>query len=304
MNSYFKGILLTSLSAMLFGLNPLFVFLLTNNNVSIYLSLFIRFVGSLLVYLLLFKLKKRNFIFIKNYKLLLKILISSFFFLSTGVLLVYSYTKIDSGLTTVLHFSYPIIITILSVWTKRDKLTFSLIIAIIISIIGVVFVTNPFNMECNVVGISTSLLSALTFAIYLFMINDKDIKKVDNNIFVIYLSLFSVILLILSLIFFSNHLFNSQSIIFSFETFYGTLGLIGASAVGVIIFSYGAREIGGPIAGTISSFEPLTAVLIGVLYLNESAPKYYKIGVFLIIFATVLVSLFSSRKKHNVPKIV
>jgi drug/metabolite transporter (DMT)-like permease len=300
MNSYFKGILLTSLSAILFGLNPLFVFLLTNNNVSIYLTLFIRFVGSLLIYLFFIIVSKRNFILIKEIKLLLKILISSFFFLSTAGLLVYSYTKIDSGLTTVLHFSYPIIITILSVWTKRDKLNLTLILAIIISIIGVVLVTNPFNMECNVVGVSTSLLSALTFAIYLFMLNDKDIKKLDNNIFVVYLSLFSVLLLIISLIFFSNNLFNYQSIIYSFETVFGTLGLIGASAVGVIIFSCGARKVGGPIAGTISSFEPLTAVLIGVLYLNESAPKYYKIGVFLIIFATALISLFSTRKNKIV----
>jgi drug/metabolite transporter (DMT)-like permease len=296
MNSYFKGILLTSLSAILFGLNPLFVFLLTNNNVSIYLTLFIRFVGSLLIYLFFIIVSKRNFILIKEIKLLLKILISSFFFLATAVLLVYSYSKIDSGLTTVLHFSYPIIITMLSVWAKRDKLSLTLVIAIIISIIGVVFVTNPFNMECNVVGVSTALLSALTFAIYLFMLNDNDIKKIDNSIFVVYLSLFSVLLLIISLTFFSNHLFNYQSIIYSFETIFGTLGLIVASAVGVIIFSCGARKVGGPIAGTISSFEPLTAVLIGVLYLNESAPKYYKIGVFLIIFATALISLFSTKK--------
>lgn len=303
MSSYFKGVLLTSTSAVLFGLNPLFVYFLTTNNVSVYLTLFIRFVGSLLVYLLFLKVSKTKFIFIKDFKQLYKILLSSFFFLSTAGLLVYSYTVIDSGLTTILHFSYPIIITILSIWTKRDKLSFTLVLAMIISIIGVVFVTNPFNMEFNIVGVCTALLSALTFAIYLFMLNDKDIKKIGNNIFIVYLSLFSVLLLILSLIFFSDYLFTYQTINFTVKTFYGTLGLIGASCLGVIMFFLGAREVGGPIAGTLSSFEPLTAVLIGVLHLNESAPKYFKIGVLLIVFATALISLFSSKKNKKYIKI-
>ena len=113
MNPYIKGVLLTGLSAILFGLNPFFVNLLQNSNVGVPFTLLIRFAGSAIVFLILIIIKKTPFVLIRDSLILLKIFISSAFFLLTAFLLIYSYTKVPSGLATVLHFSYPIIIMLM-----------------------------------------------------------------------------------------------------------------------------------------------------------------------------------------------
>lgn len=297
MNTFFKGIYITSFSAFLFGLNPLFVNLLQQRNFGVQQTLLIRFLGSFLVLLIIFKVKNKKIKLITNKKLLFKLLISSIFFLSTASLLIYSYTKIPTGLTTVLHFSYPVIITIMSIKAKRDKLNLALIISILISIIGVILVTNPTNIEFDLLGISSAFFSALTFAIYLFMINDKEVKKLDNILYVLYLSFISLILLLISFLFVDNTVYNLDNIDLDYITVLSGISLVIVSAIGVILFSYGARRVGGPIAGTLSSFEPLTAVFVGVFFLDEKSPKHYLIGVLFIITASIIISLFSSRGK-------
>jgi drug/metabolite transporter (DMT)-like permease len=297
MNSYLKGIFLTSLSAILFGLNPLFVYLLQTSDINLIITLYIRFLGSVLVYLIIIRLGNIPFVFIKDFHLLFKLFISSFFFLSTAALLIYSYTKVPSGLTTVLHFSYPIIITIMSIAAKRDTFNIPLAVSILLSVIGVILVTNIGKMEFESIGIISAILSAFTFAIYLFMLNDKKIKSVDNNIFVLYLSFFSLLILIIVSFFIDNPFGNLKKIDFDVISVLGALGYVVASALGVALFSYGARKVGGPITGTIGAFEPLTAVFVGILYFNESSPDYYIVGVGLIIVATIIVSLFSARSR-------
>ncbi len=297
MNTYIRGIFITSFAAILFGLNPLFVNYLQTSNMNLLGTLFVRFIGSFLVFLFINLLKKNPIILKNNFIAYFKIFICAAFFLLTSVFLVYSYTKIPSGLTTVLHFSYPIIITLMSIQAKRDTFNIPLLISIILSICGVILVTNPSEMEFNLMGIISALLSAIVFSIYLFMLNDKDIKKIDNDNFVLFLNLFSVILLIIASIFIKDDFISIKNVNINFISSLGILGYILASAFGASLFSFGTRIIGGPIAGTIGAFEPLTAVFVGILYLNESCSKYYIFGVCLILLSTVIVSLFTARGK-------
>lgn len=297
MNPYIKGVLLTSLSAVLFGLNPFFVNLLQNSNAGVPFTLLIRFAGSAIVFLILMLIKKTPFVLIRDSLILLKIFISSAFFLLTAFLLIYSYTKVPSGLATVLHFSYPIIIMLMSIKAKRDVFNIPLGISIFFSILGVVFVTNPFNMELDLMGVFASILSAFTFAVYLFMLNDKQIKTINNNVFVFYLSLFSLFILIITLLFLNSPFKAIQLIKPNSMFLLGSVGFVLASAFGVSLFSYGARKVGGPIAGTISAFEPLTAVLVGWLFLDEKTPSSFILGLILIIISVIIVSLFSRRSK-------
>lgn len=296
MSNYIKGIFVTSFAAIVFGLNPLFVNFLYNSNINLLWTLFIRFFGSLIVFYLIIKFKKIKVRLDIGSREKLIIFFASLFFLLTSVFLVYSYTRIPSGLTTILHFSYPIIITLLSIKAKRDKCSIALVVSIIISISGVFLVTNPTNIKLDFYGLLSALLSALTFSFYLFLLNDEKVKKIDNYIFVFYLNFFAVILLlIISIILIDDFLYISKVKIDCFSLF-GILGYIFASAFGASFFSYGTRIVGGPIASTIGAFEPLTAVLVGILYLNEICSKHYLIGVILIVSSVVLISL--SNKKQ------
>lgn len=297
MNKYIKGVFLTSFSTILFGFNPLFVFFLQTSNVNLLFTLYTRFIGSIVVYFIIIRANKIKLYFITDLITNLKLFFCSLFFVLTAFLLIYSYTLIASGLTTLLHFFYPIIITIMSVFAKRTKMNLPLFLSIVFSLIGVVFVTNPFDLSVNLFGISTALLSAFTFAIYLFILNDPKIKVLENNIFILYLSIFSL-LIIIGFSLFNLDLYNCISNIkLNYISIIGGILYIIASAFGVSLFSRGARIVGGPIASTIGAFEPLTAVFVGILFFNDKSPSYYLIGVFLIIISTIIIALFSPKRK-------
>ncbi|MGD1822722.1 MAG: DMT family transporter [Pleomorphochaeta sp.] len=298
MNNYVKGVLVTSFASILFGLNPLFVNYLQGSDINLYWTLIIRFGGSFLIFLITVKKRKLNTKL--NLEILdqFKIFMCAVFFLLTSVFLVYSYSRIPSGLTTVLHFIYPIIITIFSVKAKRNSFNLALAISIIFSIFGVYLVTNPSSMVFDFRGISSAFLSALTISIYLFILNDKKIKKIDNNIFVYYVNFYAIILLLISSFFMKNHFLKIQDINFGLTSILGIVGYIFASAYGGSLFSYGSRIVGGPIAGTLGAFEPLTAVFVGLLFLGEHGSKLYFFGVLCILASTVITSIFGSKKRN------
>ena len=196
-----------------------------------------------------------------------------------------------------MHFIYPIIITTLSIIFKRTKLNFPLIVSIAFSLIGVVLVTNPFDFNANLFGITTALLSAFTFAFYLFLLNSPQIKEIDNHVFVLYLSIFSLFIIIGFSLFNLDIYNNILNIKINYTSIIGAVFYIAASAFGVSLFSHGARIVGGPIASTLGAFEPLTAVFVGILFFKDQSPSYYLIGVFLIIISTIIIALFSPKRK-------
>lgn len=294
MNRYLTGIFLASFSSVMFGLNPLFVSNLQLSNMNVYWTLIVRFGGSFLFFFSIVNFKRIDYKIDKD--VIIKVFLSGLFFLLTSVFLVYSYTRIASGLTTVIHFFYPIIITLMSIQAKREKFSIALAVSIILSLIGVYLVTDPSHLEFDMLGVTSALLSAVTISIYLFLVNDEKVKKIDNTVFMVYVNLFGIIILLITALFIPNHFLQINKIIISPNTFFGIFGYIIASALGAYYYAYGAKIVGGPIAGTIGAFEPLTAVLVGILYLNEQCTNLYVLGVVLIITSTIVTSLFSNKK--------
>jgi len=294
MNKYIKGIFLTSFSSIMFGLNPLFVTTLQLSNMNVFWTLIVRFGGSFLFFFLLANIKNINYTLKKD--IVFKVFLCSMFFLLTSVFLVYSYTRMASGLTTVVHFFYPVIITLISVYAKREKFTFALIISIVLSLLGVYLVTDPSHLKFDTLGVISALLSALTISLYLFLVNDKDVKVLDNTVFMVYVNLFAIIVLFLTSFLIPSQFMVISTISLSSNILIGIIGYIVASALGAYYYAYGTKIVGGPIAGTIGAFEPLTAVLVGILYLGENCTNLYVIGVVLILFSTIITSLFSDKK--------
>ncbi len=294
MNKYIKGIFLTSFSSIMFGLNPLFVTTLQLSNMNVFWTLIVRFGGSFLFFFLIVNVKNIKYKLKKD--IIFKVFLCSLFFLLTSVFLVYSYTRMASGLTTVIHFFYPVVITLMSVHAKREKFTFALAISIILSLLGVYFVTDPSHLKFDSLGVISSLLSAITISLYLFIVNDKDVKVIDNTVFMVYVNLFAIILLFITSLIIPAQFMAISKISYSSDIIFGIIGYIIASALGAYYYAYGTKIVGGPIAGTIGAFEPLTAVLVGILYLAEKCTNLYILGVILILLSTIITSLFSDKK--------
>ncbi|MDD4082242.1 MAG: EamA family transporter [Sphaerochaetaceae bacterium] len=299
-NNKTKGIFLAILSAMMFGTSPMFVNFFRSEGINTLTTVFTGCLLSLIIYLLILTLNK-NLKSLKIEKNLIgKLVISSLVFYSTLGLLFFSYTKIPSGIATVIHFIYPILVTIISIKAGRDKLTFNLVIVIICTFFGVALVSDFSHQSLNLIGVLLATLSAITYTIYIYLINDEGLKKLDNTVFVFYVSFIGAFFLLFA-IFIQNSFFSSVQGIwgnsFSTKVLIGALGLGLTQGFGVIFFALGVKYVGGPIGGTLSAFEPLTAVFIGTCFFQESLTLICIIGCVLILGSTTFLSISEIKGK-------
>ena len=287
-----KGIVAAIFAATIFGTHPTLVYFLRSEEMGILPTLFIGCIQCLLLYFIVLAGTKNIGSIKITQQQFWKIVFSSLLFYSTLWLLFVSFTKIPSGLATVIHFMYPIIVTSISVLTRREKLTKSLIIVIPCTFVGVLLVSNPSNQNFNPLGILLAGLSALVYSSYIFMINDDSFKELNNTAFVFYISLIGGVVLLLGILF-QSYVISTPAEVwgsYSSKVFLGALGFGLSQGIGVFFFAIAIKYIGGPIGGALSAFEPLTAVLIGACFFSERMSTYSVLGCVLILASTVYLS--------------
>jgi len=144
-------------------------------------------------------------------------------------------------------------------------------------------------------GIALALASALTFSLYVRFLSQKEIRSLDNTLLMLHiLSSAAIVWAIPTAI----ELIRSPHLpIVWTKAVGGIAGLALLSTVlGCSFFSLGIRAIGSEKASILSVFEPVTAILVGVLLLGESLPTTFTVGAILIILGSFLVS-----RNKNIP---
>lgn len=291
------GFFMTILSAILFGLSPLFTYAIMDYGYSVFTSNIVRFGGAGLVYLAIvaFQGKLKNILDIfKSKRLFVDTVLVGATSALTALLLSSSYNYIPSGLSTVLHFTYPILVTTSYVISGRTKLSARLVVCIILSFVGVILVTSNISGKASILGVLLAVLSAVMFASHIFVLNNKSLEDFPVMILVFWKCVISVIFaLVLCLI----NGFRTGPAVGNMPILQMILFPI-VSAVAFFAFTYGTERVGGPIASVISAFEPITAVVVGVLFLGEKSPTMIYAGVALVLIATIIMSFKKSSDKR------
>jgi drug/metabolite transporter (DMT)-like permease len=257
-------------------------------------SLLFRFIIGLVFYFLLLVKRKKLSALIIERETIKELLIAGIFFFIMALTLLASYAYIPSGLSTVIHYSYPMIVMILAVIIGQQKLNFYIIISLILASIAVVLISLP---DSHVIldprGIILSIISSLAISLYIILLNQKKLKQLNSFVIVFYIALlFTIVIIAWLAIDFLNG--KSSTEIFGVITPLVVIGGIGfgaCCAVGVLLFAIGVKAIGGAVAGAVSTLEPLTAVLVGTILFKEPLPSTFIIASIAIIGSTILLSL-------------
>jgi len=79
----------------------------------------------------------------------------------------------------------------------------------------------------------------------------------------------------------------------------GWLALVGTSMLisvcGSLFFSIGVRETDAQVSAIASTLEPITSILAGVLFLQESITLLTAVGAVLILTAVILLSVLDAK---------
>lgn len=279
-----KGLIYAVVSSATFGLVPLFAIPALKAGVSVNSVVFYRFaISALLVGLVLlarresFRIAKRQLPVIAGFALL---------YAATSFLLTQSYLYIPSGLATTLHFLYPVLVTILMVVLFKERLSVSVAVATLLALGGIYLLSGNNGSEVNPTGMALALTTVLTYASYIVGLNRSSIGRIDS------LKLTFYILSTGSLFFLVNLLVRGEGLA-PIPSWKSGIDLFMLALVPTLISNLtlilAVKHIGSTTTAVLGCMEPLTAVVMGILFLGESCSPIQALGIGIILVAVTTV---------------
>lgn len=289
MDNRTKGILATIFSAAFFGLLPLFVKTVIAGGANTYSMAFLRFFASVPFFNIWFKIKKVD-LKITWIQIRDVVLLTVFGYSGTAVLLFSSYNYIPSGMSTTIHFLYPVVTIIACVIFLKEKVVWQKVLCVVLCVIGILLFYNG-DGNTNVIGIILAACSSVTYTFYTVYLGRSSVKDMDSLKLIFYLNLAgSVMLGIICLATgsFTFHLTPLAWGVAIFSAFFTSL-------IGVLGYQIGLKYIGPQSTTILSTFEPITSVLIGIFVYSEPFTLKTVLGCISILSATVIIALLKEK---------
>lgn len=287
----FKGIILIILASASFGCIPLFAKIAYANGFNPYTFILFRSVFAVIEIFIFLKLK--NIIYKVEKEQYYTLFKASFFGYALMMLLLFiSYNYLATGLATTLHFIYPVVVMIGSTLIFKEKVDWKKIIALIISITGIYFLIGFGSLNSiNFVGIILALVSGLLYPYYVFKVAYGNIKDLNSFVITFYISLFNAITLL-----FGSIITGNFDLEFNYKGLLSTvLVALICNMMGMVAFQAGLKIISPTTATILSTFEPITSLIIGVIVLREPLFWHHGVGSILIMISVIVVA-FAEKK--------
>ena len=287
-----RGYIFAILSAVIFGCMPLMARYIYADGVSPSTLVFLRNFLALPSLAVLAYLQR------KSLKVPAKVLapiaaISFFGCCLTPILLFTAYNYIASGTATVFHFIYPAVVVLSGILFLKKKAKAEALISVGLCIIGVALFYDP-AQPINLAGSALALGSGITFALYVLLLAGFRHREISGFLFSFYVAAASAVIAFIICIA-TGQLALPQTV-----TGWG-LCLLFALAVttgAVFLFQRGTFLIGGEKTSILSTLEPITSIVVGIVVFHEKATFKSVLGAVLVISASVLIAVFDIKKKR------
>ena len=290
------GLFLGLMAAVCYGFIPLFTKELQAPAVGLPLSsstiLFYRFgIASLILAAIMFVRRESFRITYAEFVRLVQLA-----FLSNGAALFlisgYRYCS-SSGVATTLHFTYPILTALIMMIFFRERSRLSTWIAIGLSIAGVALLSGV-GGGAQWLGIVLEIISALCFALYLIRVNRSRVSQMPVVKLTFYVMAFGA-LIFAAFIAYERADFDISAHYALIPSASGWLNLCLLSVICTVVTNlalvYATQNVGPTVASILGVLEPLTALVLGILFLGEELTPSMAAGIGLILPAVLIIIL-------------
>ena len=211
---------------------------------------------------------------------------------ATPILLFSSYQFIPSGTATVFHFIYPSIVVVAGIVFLKKKPQAGNIISVIICAVGVSLFYTP-GQPLDLTGSALALASGFTFASYVLLLSVFKHKSVTGFLFTFHMTVMSSAFTLIACLVAGQLVLPSSLWCWLLCILFAFLVTTGA----VVLFQQAAFLIGGERSSILSTLEPTTGVIIGILVFNEPVSVRTLVGAVLVILASLLIAVFDMKNK-------
>lgn len=293
-----NGIFYAAISSMSFGFSPLFSLALIAAGLSDFDILSYRWLIAGIV-LMIYAFCKKKSLRLNSFDEAWKIILLSVLRALTSVTLLIGYVNISSGIASTINFMYPVIVTLCMVLFFGEKRSLIDYLAIAASIFGVYLLASGDSIMVEGgntrLGLTCSLISAFSFAAYYIVMKQVKADKIEVVKFTTWIMMLSAVYFIIGAFLWNGKL----TIVTDAKSWLNILGLgLWSTMVSNITGVKGNRRIGPTMTSILGALQPVTAVILGVLFLNEHLYMRSLIGCTIILVAVSIIVLHQKNRKH------
>lgn len=293
-----KGLFYAAISSASFGFSPLFSLALIAAGLSNFDVLSYRWLTAAVV-LVIYAACKKKTLKLNSFDEVWRVVLLSALRSITSITLLIGYANIASGVASTINFMYPVIVALCMMIIFREDRAWINVIAIFLSILGVYLMANGDGVIVEggntVLGLTCSLISAITFAAYYIVMKKTKADKIEVVKFTTWIMLLSAIYFIAAALIIDGRI----TIVTDFKSWMNILGLgLWATMVSNFTGVKAIRRIGPTLTSILGALQPLTAVVLGVVFLDEHLGISTISGIVLILAAVTMIVLHQRKKRH------
>ncbi len=283
MNDYIKGTIAAIIAAVAYGLNPFFALPLYAEGYNVDSVIFYRYSFSIIILAIMLLTKRISFAI--NKKELFAVMFLGAMFSTSSLTLFESFQHMDAGIACTILFVYPIMVAVAMALFFKERLSLLSYLCIGFSFVGLLLLYKGGDAPLSLFGILLVVISSLSYAIYIIAVNKSSVKDM-NPIKLTFWALVFGLIIVGAKVFLGTGLQTIQG----GAAWFNILGLaIAPTAISLITIAIAIRKIGSTLTSIISSFEPITALLIGIFVFHETMTMRIAIGVIIILISVTTI---------------
>jgi drug/metabolite transporter (DMT)-like permease len=192
-------------------------------------------------------------------------------------------TMASAGLVAILLYLYPAIVTILSTLLFKERITGLKVLALILALTGTVL-TIGLGGGGSLLGILLAMIAPFIYSAYI-LTGTKITKEVGI------LSSSTVVMISASFVFGALIAIKGLNIPQTLEGWGGVLAIaLISTVIAIIAFFAGLKRVGPTNASMLSTFEPVTTVVLAAIVFGEEIGLMRVVGGVLILVAVILLA--------------
>ena len=294
-----NGVFYAIISSASFGFSPLFSLGLIAAGLSNFDVLSYRWATAALV-LMIYAVCKKKSLRLNSFDEAWKILLLSALRSITSITLLVGYANIASGIASTINFMYPVLVALTMMLFYGEQKSFVNIVSILVSFFGVYLLASGDGVSVKggntALGLVCSLISAFSFAAYYILIKRTKADKIEVVKFTTWIMARSAIYFIsLGVIGNGRLTFVTDGKLWLYIAGLGLWSTMVSNFTGV----KAVRRIGPTLTSILGALQPLTAVVLGVLFLDEHLGARTIIGISLIMITVTLIVTHQHTAKHH-----
>ncbi len=222
----------------------------------------------------------------------------------TTLLLFISFALIDVGIATTIHFIYPVFVTLGCVIFYKEKLSMQKALALVIATAGIACFFFGVDMSQGLsggmfLGLVLAIVSGVTYAFYIIYIDKTGLKNQPVFKITFYVALVSTIAMGI------YGTITGELVLSSLTPKAWILSAVFSilcTVVALSLLQVGIKLVGASTAAIITTLEPITSIVFGVILLGESLTITKIIACSLIMLGVVVLSLAKDKNKTEAPE--